>query len=64
VTIKCWIIVVYPKVWSAKIINHVVESVMDIICNFLIQVMVDSRGNHLSQSRTLLLVFLEFEWEL
>jgi hypothetical protein len=47
-TTKCWILVVYPKVWSAKIINNVVESVMDIIGNFLIQVMMDSRGNHLS----------------
>jgi hypothetical protein len=37
---------------------------MDIIGNFLMEVMVDSRGSHLSQSRTWLLVFLEFECEL
>jgi hypothetical protein len=55
---------VYQKVWSAETINHVVESVMDIIGNFLIQVMVDSRENHLSQGRTWLLVFFKFECEL
>jgi hypothetical protein len=48
VTIKCWIIVIYSKVWSAEITNHVVEWVMDIIGNFLVEVMVDSRGNLLS----------------
>jgi hypothetical protein len=37
---------------------------MDIIDNFLMEVTVDSWGNHLSQSRTWLLVFLEFECEL
>jgi hypothetical protein len=37
---------------------------MDIIGNFLMEVMVDSRGSYLSQSRTWLLVFLEFECEL
>jgi hypothetical protein len=64
VTIKCWIIVIYPKVWLAERINYVVESVMDIIGNLLMEVMVGSWGNHLSQSRTWLLVFLKFEWEL
>jgi hypothetical protein len=48
VTMKSWIIVVYPKVWSAEITNHIVEWAMDIIGNFLMEVMVDSRGNHLS----------------
>jgi hypothetical protein len=56
--------VVYPKVWSAQITNHVVEWVMDIIGNFLMEVMEDSWGNHISKSRTWLLVFLEFECEL
>jgi hypothetical protein len=37
---------------------------MDIIGNFLMEVMVDSRGNHLSQRRTRLLVFLEFVGDL
>jgi L-lactate permease len=60
VSMKYWIIVVYPRVWSAKVTNHVVEWAMGIIGNFLMEVMVDSRGNHLSQSRTWLLVFLEF----
>jgi hypothetical protein len=64
VTIKYWIIVVYPNIWSAEIINYVVESVTDIIGNFPMGVMVDSRGKYLSQSRTWLLVFLEFECEL
>jgi hypothetical protein len=64
VTIKYWIIVVYPNIWSAEIINYVIESVTDIIGNFLMGVMVDSRGKYLSQSRTWLLVFLEFECEL
>jgi hypothetical protein len=36
---------------------------MEIIDNFLIEVMVDSQGNRLSHSRTWLLVFLEFECE-
>jgi hypothetical protein len=56
--------VVYPKVWLTKITNYVVEWVMDIGGNFLMKDMVDSRGNHLSQSRTWLLVFLEFECKL
>jgi hypothetical protein len=37
---------------------------MDIIGNFSMDVIVDSRGNHLSQNWTWLLVFLEFECEL
>jgi hypothetical protein len=37
---------------------------MDIIGNFLMEVMEDSWGNHISKSRTWLLVFLEFECEL
>jgi hypothetical protein len=36
---------------------------MDIIGNSLMEVLVDSRENHLSQRRTWLLVFLEFEFE-
>jgi hypothetical protein len=45
---KIWIIVVYPKVWSVEITNHVVEWGMDIIGNFLMEVMVDSWENNLS----------------
>jgi hypothetical protein len=37
---------------------------MGIIGNLLMEVMVDLRGNNLSQCRTWLLVFLEFECEL
>jgi hypothetical protein len=37
---------------------------MYIIDNFLMDVMVDSQGNHLAQSRIWLLVFLEVECEL
>jgi hypothetical protein len=37
---------------------------MDIIGNFLMEVMVDSRGDHLSQNMTWLLVFSEFECKL
>jgi hypothetical protein len=48
VIMKCQIIVVYPKVWSAEITNHIVERDMDIIDNFLMEVMVDSRRNDLS----------------
>jgi hypothetical protein len=37
---------------------------MDIIGNFLMDVMVDFWGNNLSQNRTWWLMFLEFECEL
>jgi hypothetical protein len=37
---------------------------MDIIGNFMMEVMVDSWGNHLSHNRTWLLVFLELECKL